>query len=532
MNRRQFLQLSTASAFLAGCDSLWLPALPPWLKVSLHKPAMCEGHYLRQLKQLPLSSGEKKVDTVIIGSGIAGLSAAWRLQQHGYKNFVLLMGAEPFGNANAGQWQDVPYPRGGHYLPLPTLESAHIREMLSAWGIIKHDAFGLQPQYDERALVHALDERVLIKQQWHEGLIAQLTADSQAQHQTFFALMQQLKQQCGTDGKPLFAIPRVLSSQDSQWLALDTLSFATWLSQQGFNDAALRWYLDYACKDDYGLDSRKISAWAGLHYFASRQGLAANAEADSVLTWPEGLAHLADKMLPPAAQRLQGFALNIKQQAQGIDVLYTPALGAKAFTLKAKKVICATPLHVTKYLVPHLHDYGFDSQQHLPTHAPWLVSNVFLEQFPQELAGAALAWDNVRYGSQSLGYVVATHQWLRAAKPQYTVFSAYHAFNPDHEKAGLEYLQQATNRQLLELAMRDLQQAYGQQLWRCVHGVELTLRAHAMAAPTVGFLHNRGLNALQAVDGQLLFAHSDLSGLSLFEEAAWWGWQAAAKLLT
>jgi glycine/D-amino acid oxidase-like deaminating enzyme len=116
------------------------------------KPAMREGHYLRQLKQLPLSSGERKVDTVIIGSGIAGLTAAWRLQQQGYKNFVLLMGAEPFGNANAGQWQDVPYPRGGHYLPLPTLESIHIREMLSAWGIIEHDAFGLQPRYDERLL--------------------------------------------------------------------------------------------------------------------------------------------------------------------------------------------------------------------------------------------------------------------------------------------------------------------------------------------------------------------------------------------
>ena len=113
MNRRQFLQLSTASALLAGCDNSWLPALPPWLNVSLHKPAMREGHYLRQLKQLPLSSGEKKVDTVIIGSGIAGLTAAWRLQQKGNKNFVLLMGAEPFGNANAGQWQDVPYPRGG-----------------------------------------------------------------------------------------------------------------------------------------------------------------------------------------------------------------------------------------------------------------------------------------------------------------------------------------------------------------------------------------------------------------------------------
>jgi hypothetical protein len=80
MNRRQFLQLSSASALLAGCDNgSWLAAIPPWLPVSVLKPAMREGHYLRQLKQLPHSSGTRKVDTVIIGSGVAGLTAAWRL---------------------------------------------------------------------------------------------------------------------------------------------------------------------------------------------------------------------------------------------------------------------------------------------------------------------------------------------------------------------------------------------------------------------------------------------------------------------
>jgi hypothetical protein len=80
MNRRQFLQLSSASALLAGCDTgSWLAAIPPWLPVSVLKPAMREGHYLRQLKQLPRSLGTRKVDTVIIGSGVAGLTAAWRL---------------------------------------------------------------------------------------------------------------------------------------------------------------------------------------------------------------------------------------------------------------------------------------------------------------------------------------------------------------------------------------------------------------------------------------------------------------------
>jgi hypothetical protein len=236
-------------------------------------------------------------------------------------------------------------------------------------------------------------------------------------------------------------------------------------------------------------------------------------------------------MLPKTAQCLQGFAIHINEHSQGVDVLYSAGLGKKNFTLKAQRVICATPLHVSARLLPHLGSYGFDVKQDMPIHAPWLVTNVYLDRFPQEFKGVNLAWDNVVYGSQSLGYVVNTHQWLRAAKPEYTVFTAYHALNAASAKIGREWLQHASDTELLTLGLSDLQQVYGQQLWQCARGVELTLRAHAMASPSVGFLHNTGLQALQAVDGKVLFAHSDLSGYSIFEEAAWWGWQAANTIL-
>jgi len=48
--------------------------------------------------------------------------------------------------------------------------------------------------------------------------------------------------------------------------------------------------------------------------------------------------------------------------------------------------------------------------------------------------------------------------------------------------------------------------------------------------PTPGYLHNAGLQALRAMDGPVRIAHSDLSGYSIFEEAAWWGVQAAEGL--
>jgi hypothetical protein len=52
-----------------------------------------------------------------------------------------------------------------------------------------------------------------------------------------------------------------------------------------------------------------------------------------------------------------------------------------------------------------------------------------------------------------------------------------------------------------------------------------------MAVPACGSLANPGLAALREADGRLLFAHSDLSGYSVFEEAAWWGDRAARKAL-
>ncbi|MNY76457.1 hypothetical protein D3C86_2160410 [compost metagenome] len=69
--------------------------------------------------------------------------------------------------------------------------------------------------------------------------------------------------------------------------------------------------------------------------------------------------------------------------------------------------------------------------------------------------------------------------------------------------------------------------AYGAQFASCVERVDITLRGHAMAAPLPGFRSNPGLKALRELDGPILFAHADLSGFSVFEEAAWWGCRAA-----
>ena len=145
------------------------------------------------------------------------------------------------------------------------------------------------------------------------------------------------------------------------------------------------------------------------------------------------------------------------------------------------------------------------------------------------MSQAQLAWDNVVYGGRGLGYVVSTHQDIRSRPPEKTVFTAYTALSNRTPGEARRWLQSASPDELLELASSDLKEAYGWAFAPCVERVDITLRAHAMAVPQPGFRGNAGLAALRAADGPVLFAHADLSGLSVFEEAAWWGCLAAGK---
>ncbi|MFT3735063.1 MAG: NAD(P)-binding protein [Rhodocyclaceae bacterium] len=534
MQRRDFLAaLGVLSAGgLSGCH--WRDSRPP---VTVFRPGMQQGHAARDMRQLPAPTETLECDVAILGSGAAGISAAWKLAREGYKNFILLDGPVAGGNTAGEQLGGVPCPTAAHYLPLPSPDSVHVREMLAALGILRGDPRAAAPEYDESILVHPLHERLREGERWHEELLPHDTPDQQR----FLATIATLRDAHGRDGRRAFASPIALSSNDPQWRALDTLSFRAWLQREQFSDARLHWYADYICRDEFGADSSAISAWAGLHYFASRDGHAANAEAGSVLTWPDGLNSLAQGLLrqvPFATdasadttrpRRLAGSALRVADRGKRVDVLVMQqgAGGAPRFLqIKARRVICAMPLHVALHVVEGIADLGF-RREHLPHQAPWLVANFLLRRFPDEKGEVPLAWDNVLRDSPALGYVVATHQLIRVAKPERTVFTSYRALADMTPQAGRLWMQQVSDAEALARAAQDLVAVYGKAFWPLVEQVHIHLHAHAMASPTPGFLSNAGLQALRNADGRIRFAHADLSGYSVFEEAGWWGWRQA-----
>ena len=530
MRRRSFLGFAGLALALPGCRQLNHLGIP----ITVLRPGMAEGHRLRDGALLPAPTREIRTGIVILGSGVAGLTSAWRLAKEGVDDFLLVNGPEPDGNAAGGRFDSpsglLAYPRGAHYLPLPSPESSTVRELLAELGVIEANPFSTRPRFAETALVHAPDERLFFDGAWRDGLLPteHVGADEAAQHRRFLAEMARLTHTRGSDGRRLFCVPRVQSSSDPSWRALDTTPFRDWLSASGYTSPSLHTYLDYVCRDEYGAGPERISAWAGLHYFASRGGQAENAPDGALLTWPDGLAFLARglRQRVPATRQMAGHALRINETGRGVEVLGMDATGP--FLIHARKAICAMPLHVAARLVPHIRDYGFDPALHLPPQAPWLVANFLLDGFPPEPADQPLAWDNVVHASPGLGWVVATHQLIRAARPAHTVFTAYRALADQSPAEARQRLANATADELFALASVDLGKHYGEpELWRRTRAVEITVRGHGMASPVCGSLANPGLAALREADGRLLFAHADLSGYSVFEEASWWGNRAA-----
>ncbi|MFZ3191898.1 MAG: NAD(P)-binding protein [Moraxellaceae bacterium] len=546
MNRRQFLQRTAAgggfvavSQLLGGCAWPSWTQIPPWLPVKLVDTGQKMGHRLRDLREIPPVQATRVVDTLILGSGVAGLTAAWRLHQQGHADVLMLTGTEWMGNASSGQWSpadatqnQLRYPRGAHYLPFPTAESSHVVEMLRATGILHGAELGQAASYDERVVVHAATERIYADGAWHDGLLPPLAEGSLAAQQVarFFQFTDGLKGRRGSDGLLLFAIPVLLSSQDPAWQALDQLTFTAWLTQQGYDAPELLWYLDYCCRDDYGAGIGRVSAWAGLHYFASRVHEKDGSEQTPILTWPDGLHGLTAQLYQQCkTPTLPLTAIQVRELSNGAQVLAMDQAG-KVTQLRARKVICAMPLHALQYVWSDMFDAYQGSERLLPQY-PWLVANVWLDGILPERDGEPMAWENVIYGSESLGFVNSTHQRFGQTRPLHNVLTCYHALADRSPEAGRLWLKTASVPQMLELVLQDLITAYGKRLWSRVAGVELCVRGHAMSAPSVGFRSHQLLQDLQNKQGSVLVAHADLSGYSVFEEASYWGWQAAERVL-
>ena len=465
------------------------------------------GHTIRDQRTTLHARGTTRHAIVVVGGGIAGLSAAWELNRRGMRDFVLLeLERAAGGNARSGENEVSVFPWAAHYVPVPGRGATLARELFEELGVLQRGV------WDERYLCFSLQERLFIHGEWRSGIEPDFALDRVGRED--FRRFDELIAGFRRSGE--FTIPMAQGAPHDS--PLDHTSMNDWLRAQGFTSPALRWYVDYACRDDYGALARDTSAWAGVHYFASREH-----EEPGPLTWPEGNGWIVKRMLEKLGRyvRTDTPVLRVERAARGRG--RWRVLTAET-TYEADVVIFAAPTFLTPYLIE-----GMEGRRSRFVYSPWLTANLTLDRWPAERGRSRVppAWDNVIYDSPALGYVVATHQSLRTldARDARTVWTYYWS---------LAELPPADARRMLaargwdywrDRILDDLERVHP-DIRDCVSRIDVMRHGHAMIRPTVGFLAAPDRRGDWAPPG-IELAHSDRSGLSLFEEAQYRGVLAA-----
>lgn len=534
--------------FTGGCrslDSMWSGPLPP--VGDLLSPNRDIGHRLRDRSNVSNATAQTRntieppqtYRCVIVGGGVAGLSAAWHLKRSGIEDFVVLeMESDVGGTSRSGTRGDFQFPWGAHYLPVPRADNKPLIAFLTSCGMVETIRDG-EVIVREEYLCRDPEERVFADGQWWAGLTPEAIMEPGELEllNRFSREIFRWSERTGEDGKPFFTLPTRRCSGDEPARQLDRISFADWLNENNFRSPTLDWLVDYACRDDYGLTADQTSAWAGLFYFAARVR-DERGQSQDVMTWPQGNGYLVDQLRAPIASTIRTNQAVMRVTRASESLYEVHSLDTQTMSesvLHAEHVILAVPQFIGRRLIG-------DAIASAPRYGSWIVANAHVSSRPVT-SGFPMAWDNVTRQSRSLGYVNSTHQTGRDHGP--VVLTWYMALpEPDPAQATeqattpasiprgpsvREKLMTLTWSEAAEMVISDLEMAHP-AIRAFVTRLDVMVWGHAMVQPFVGTIFDPARRSESERIGNVHFACTDLSGIALFEEAFDHGRRAAAEV--
>ena len=529
LSRRQFFAALAAAggwAAWSGCAADQRRGPIPGRIVNEGTP---HGHLLRDVHSwVDFAAAEGACDIAIVGGGISGLAAAWKLRQAGVEQIRLLdLDDQLGGTSRSGQWGDRVFPWGARYIHIPPAEADCIHEILQDLSVIDGYDAANKPLVAAGALLRWPHERLFYRGEWVAGLNPFVGA-SPRERETLLRFEDEMLGWAlhrGRDGRRAFALPMRYSTADVRVRRLDQISMAQYLREGGWHDDRLRWLVDYACRDDYGSTAAQVSAWAGIHYYACRfyDYRVAEAYPAHTLTWPEGNGHLVAKLANRLGEneiKRRSLVARLAVERSQVRLGYIDLTTGEKRQLTARAVVYAGKLHTAPYAIVGLPDEQAEAMAAIE-YSPWLVAAIFLKE---PLAAGQTTWDNVLYDSPSLGYVVADHQ-----QGDGRVLMYYWPFVEQLAHARHALLAQDHSFWTAQI-LADLSRVHP-EIEDLVERVDLYRWGHGMMRPSPESLWGPTAAWRQQPMERIFFASCDATGLPLCEEAMFSGILAAEQAM-
>jgi hypothetical protein len=446
-------------------------------------------HRIRDREAFPIPKPSEKVNVVVIGGGLSGLTSAYKLRN---ESFLLLERETALGgNAKEGVYQGIPYALGSAYL------------------VDRDPPYG--PFYDELGLtlepVTSPTDSALLGGQW-----ASLESGSMAQE--FQRLKQRMSQMLKSPDFPSTPLHEATETA----MKLDKLSFYDYLKAD--TSPELIRCIDAYCYSALGGSVHEISAYAGVNFYSEIAG--------DIYAFPGGNAYIAKRLVKhintAGAGRLRtGVSVyHLEQKGKYAYVSYflndSPSV---CRTVQCKAVVLAVPYFFAGRILEGLSD----EQQTLiksMQYGSYLVANCCFEGRP--FTGSYDNWTPLN--PTFTDFVTADHvSGGSNTNPHASVLTVYAPFR--NTLAGRIALLKGDRNDLGGKIAEALKNSIGYPAGS-LKEIRLTRYGHQLLKSRVGLMQS--LSTLQKVYGRVVLSHSDGQGMAAIESAVLEGLTAARKV--
>ena len=458
-----------------------------------------------------LPAPEERVPLVVIGGGIAGLTAAYALRAH---RPVVLEQAPRFGGNSRGEaWRGIDYAIGAAYFIEPD-EGSEIADLL--------DELGLTGAYT----VKTTEDPVVLRSRRYDEFWHGVTApDSRPQldrlRQYFVSYLE------GTDGREYPDIPVFDAEGRARIDALDRPTFAAHMREVagGPLHPHVETVVEHYCWSSFGASSTEISAASGLNFYCAEFG--------NVAVMPGGNAGVAERLLarleravPAANLRPRSLVLDVRPVADGAVVAYLDGSG-RLRSLHARVVVMACPKFVVPKLVEPLEPERAAAIDRLRYRA-YLVANVLLDRpvkpdfYDLFMAGeGAVDLASVEAAADRQKVTDVVLATFARHDERHSVLTLYRGIPYDGARAALyeEGAYAASRREFEQQIAAEILPLVGLRQ-ESVVDLRLTRWGHPLPVAEAGLIANRVVDAVRApLGGRIFFVNQDNWALPAFETA-------------